>query len=244
MERSAAPRIERSVEVNRTEPRDGAVPKIRSATHRLRDGDETALREFFVYFHPLLLDQARLMSVEPDMRDEVVLTFLDDKVLELASMELPPPALVGYVVRGFRNRVRNLIRDMNTRVRMYDEAATEIGPSSQLLVAECHSEYGVRAAGTALPEAEVLNPAIAKLAEFARQRLSAEDVQLLVEASRRVPLREVAEWHGMTYAACRVRIHRLRSKASVVAREYIRTLPASERSIIERFLRRSGALEE
>jgi hypothetical protein len=220
------------------------VRKPRSAASSLRSGDESVLKAFFLYFHPLLLDQARLMGVDSDTREEVVLTFLDDKVIELALMELPPPSLTGYVIRGFRNRVRNLIRDKRTRLRVYDEAALEVGDAAQLLVAECHSEYGASAADTTLDEPPGASPAIARLAQYAKQRLSDEEIQLLVEASRRGPLREVPEWHHMSYAACRVRIHRLRNRTSELAREYLRTLNLPEKTEIERFLRRCGALED
>lgn len=227
-----------------TRRRSGRSPKARSVTLRLREGDEASLREFFLYFHPLLVDQARLMGVDPDTREEIVLTFLDDKVMELAAMELPPASLTGYVVRGFRNRIRNLVRDSKTRIRIYTEAATEVGSASQMFVAESHSEYGARVAGAASGEIETARPAIARFAQFAQTRLSVEEIQLLVEASRHVPLREVAEWHNMTYSACRVRIHRLRARSNELARQYLRTLSQPEKQEIERFLRRCGAGEE
>jgi hypothetical protein len=210
---------------------------------KLFQGDENQLRDFFKFFHPLLLDQARIMGVDADQRDETVTTFLDDKIIELTAMEMPPSSLIGYVVRGFRNRVRNLVRDRNTRMRIYTEAAVDVGASTQLLVAECHSDYSTNAA-RGQSEGTIQNDMLNRLAHFIQGELSAEDAELLIESARRTPLREIAEWHEISYAACRTRLHRLRSRTHQLTRDFVRNLSVTERTTIEKFLRRAGALEE
>jgi phage repressor protein C with HTH and peptisase S24 domain len=112
------------------------LQRSRRRTAGLEEGDEVALREFFLYFQPVLLEQARFMGIDPALRKELVITFLDDKVIELVSMDVPPRSLTGYVIRAFRNRIRNDIRDRKTRDRIYEQAA------SQLLVAEDPAAYG------------------------------------------------------------------------------------------------------
>jgi DNA-directed RNA polymerase specialized sigma24 family protein len=235
---------DREMSEENTEPNRVGWPKRKGRVARFIDGDESELREFFTYFHPLLLDQARIMGIEADIRDETVLTFLDDKIIELASMDVPPSSLTGYVVRGFRNRVRNLVRDKKTRMTMYSDAASEIGAPTQLIVAECHSEYSANAARGQADEGLGTNHELTGLARFIRSQLSSEDAELLIETARRVPLREIAEWHNISYAACRTRIHRLRNRTHQLTRDYMTTLPRSERTTIERFLRRAGALED
>jgi DNA-directed RNA polymerase specialized sigma24 family protein len=202
----------------------------------LQEGDETALKEFFLYFQPVLLEHARFMGIDPALRKEIVITFLDDKVVELASMDVPPRSLTGYVIRAFRNRIRNEIRDRKTRERIYEEAA------SQLMVAEERPEY--RTEFSDHDELLDISLPIARLARIAQQELTAEDAQLLIESSQRIPLREIAAWHGMNYGACRVRLHRLRIRAAQLMRDYLRNLPSNEKQMMEKFLRRSGALEE
>lgn len=222
------------------------MPRSRSTRrkHASRfDGDESVLKEFFLFFQPVLIEQARRFGVEPALQEDVVVTFLDDKVLELAAMDLPPRALTGYVIRGFRNRIRNLVRDRKTRARIYDEAAVEV-PGHQMLVAECHSQYGTSAIQGANHDELSATDVVRDLARFTRKQMTEEDVQLLVEASARIPLREIAKWHNISYAACRTRIHRLREKTRSLTREYLRTLPQSEKEPAVRFLRRAGALED
>ena len=235
---------DREISEGNTEPNHAGLPKRKRRGVRLVDGDESELREFFAYFHPLLLDQARILGVEPDIRDETVVTFLDDKIIELASMDLPPASLTGYVVRGFRNRIRNLARDRKTRTTMYSDAASEIGTALQLIVAECHSEYSANAARGQPDEEPGNNRVLTQLGRFIQSELSAADVELLIETARHVPLREIADWHNISYAACRTRIHRLRNRTRQLTREYMLRLPHPERPTIERFLRRAGALEE
>ena len=233
-------------EPDQSEPTNKETGRRRSQRHHTWqfDGNEASLKEFFLYFHPLLLDQARILGVDSDLREEAVMTFLDDNVIELASMDLPPKSLTGYVVRSFRNRVRNVARDIRTRHRVYGDAATEIPGTPELIVAECHSEYGVSSARGEERDENSESEALRRLARFAQGRLSAEEVQLLVEVSRRVPLREIASWHDMSYAACRTRIHRLRSRMRQLTRDYIAALHPTEKGVIERFLRRAGAWEE
>jgi DNA-directed RNA polymerase specialized sigma24 family protein len=221
------------------------VPKLRSRrTAELRDGDEQTLIEFFLYFQPILVDQARLMGIQPAARKEIVVTFLDDKVQELAAMDLPPRSLTGYVIRSFRNRVRNIARDANTRERKYSEAALEAQSSAPLLVAEEGPAYETNESGENSTEPGTPSLPIARLAQFAKSLLSEHEVQLLIEVARRVPLREIAEWHHISYAACRVRVHRLRARVGELAQEYVKTLPSDEKLAVERFLRRCGAWEE
>jgi hypothetical protein len=56
----------------------------------IRRGEESAMHELFVLYAPLLRDQARKMSVPRDEQDQLVDTLLDDIVLRLVEVEIPP----------------------------------------------------------------------------------------------------------------------------------------------------------
>lgn len=206
----------------------------------IRRADESALKRFFVYFQPVLIDQARRMGIPRDECDEIVLTFLDDKVTELARIETEPASLAGYVVRGFRNRVLNLRRDQLTRRGIYDNAMTYVGSTSQQIIAECHSEYGIKAALSPDEESPFLRPALIKLSEYSAAQLATEDIGLLMALGDRVPMREIAAWLGISYGNCRTRAHRLRERISRLALQYMKSLEPAERDEVKRFLTRAA----
>lgn len=207
------------------------------AIHR---GEVGAIRELFILYAPLLRDQARRMSVNPDERDEVVTTLLDDVVLHLMENEITPRHLARYLVAALRNRARNRHRNAKRQRTTRDGAYSELGHTRERIVAECHSEYGVHAAQPADAEATLpLRLAIAKLAEKSATELNRDEMIMMIGIGRHVPLRDIAEQLGITYGAARVRLHRLRDRFGRLAIQYVATLKADERREIERFFRRA-----
>lgn len=207
----------------------------------IRRADESALREFFIYFQPVLLDHARRLGIPPGNADEIVMTFLDDKVTELVKMDIEPASLAGYVIRSFRNRVFNIRRDERTRDVIYDDAMTSIG--AQRIVAECHSEYGLHAATSPSDSAPFLRPALLKLSEYSAAQLTTDEIGLVMALGDRVPMREIADWLGITYANCRVKAHRLRGRIAKLALQYMNELEPAEREEVQRFLKRAATSE-
>ncbi len=201
-----------------------AVPSSQYPTSALllaavNRGDARAIKELFVLYAPLLRDQARSMNVPPDERDEVVTTVLDDVVLHLMEHQLMPRHLARYLVAALRNRVRNRHRNAEHRLSTYDRASLQLAGGSERIVAECHSDYGLRTAMS--DDAEASPP------------LSAVIIR------RHMPLRDIAEQLGISYGAARVRLHRLRARFARLATQYVETLKADERREIERFFRRA-----
>jgi len=200
-------------------------------------GDESAIRELYLLYAPLLRDQARRMGVGPAERAELVTTLLDDIVLHLMEHRTTPRHLTRYLVASLRNRARNWHRDSFRRTANRDAAYTEHS-SMQRIVAECHSEYSLRASDS-LPEEPVVSRApIAGLAAACSRNLAREEIAMLVSVGRHVPLREIANQLGISYVAARVRLHRLRERMRKLAIEYVCTLKPADREEIERFLRR------
>ena len=203
-------------------------------------GDAAAIRELFLLYAPLLRDQARRMSIGPDERDEFVTTLLDDVVLHFMEHRIAPRHLSKYLVASLRNRARNWHRDSRrrtiTRERAYDEPSTSI----ERIVAECHSEYGIKASGRVESGVPVRSRAsVAALAEKCARDLTRDEMVMIVRVGRHVPLREIADQIGITYGAARVRLHRLRERLRELAIEHVRASKPAERLELERFFRRA-----
>jgi hypothetical protein len=198
------------------------------------------MHELFVLYAPLLRDEAKKMSVPIGERNQLVDTVLDDVVLHLAEVTLPPRQLTTYVVGALRNRVRSAHRD-SERSRASDESRYgEYGDTHERIVAECHSEYGMRVSRAPDSEsASSLRIAIKKLADRSACELSKEELILMVGVGRDIPVRDLAEQLGVTYVAARVKITRLRERFVRLAIQYVTTLEPNERREIERFFRRA-----
>jgi hypothetical protein len=207
----------------------------------IRQGETAALRALFAFYSPLLRDQARQIGVPAGDRETLVTTVLDDFVLHVLDAELVPRELARYLVGAVRNESRKRHRSLE-RARLTGERAyTTLEGSGQQLVAECHSEYGVRTArGPDVDTGGRLHIAIVKLAEWSALALREDELALMIGVSRHVPLRDLAVQAGVTYGAARVRVHRLRERFRKLVLQHVTSLEAEEQREVERFLRRAG----
>lgn len=211
--------------------------RLLAAIHR---GDEAAIREFFLLYAPLMRDQARRMSIGHDERDEFVMTVLDDVVLHLMEHHIVPRYLTRYVVASLRNRARNWHRDSGRRLATRERAYTQPSASEQRIVAESHSEFGMRASEQLGNDPSSASSAsINGLAQRLSRDLTRDELVILICVERHLPLREIAEQLGITYSAVRVRLHRLRERFRKLAIEHLRALKPEERHDLERFFRRA-----
>ena len=199
-----------------------------------------AIKELFVLYAPLLRDQARRMSIPPDERDEFVTTLLDDVVLHLIEHQLTPRHLARYFVAALRNRARNRHRNLERRLIARDRASFQLPETSERIVAESHSDYGLRVAMPNDAEASLpVSAAIVGLAEKSATELNRDDMIMMIAVGRHMPLRDIANQLGISYGAARVRLHRLRARFGKLAVEYVQTLKSDEKREIERFFRRA-----
>jgi DNA-directed RNA polymerase specialized sigma24 family protein len=211
----------------------------------IHTGEESAIRELFLLYAPLLRDQARKLGVNAEECDEVVVTLLDDVVLHLMENALAPRHLARYLVASLRNRVRNHHRDALCRRTIHEEAYIEVGVARQRIIAECESEYGLRASvATDFADPPPLRSGITKLARQLANDLTPEEMAMMVDVGRHVPLRDVADQLGISYGAARVRLHRLRERFAKLASRYVATLKPDEKREIERFFRRAAKPEK
>ena len=204
----------------------------------IHDGDESAIRELFLRYAPLLRDQARRLGIDGDERDDMVTTLLDDVVLHLMEHRLAPRDLARYLVAAFRNRARRGHRDSTRRDTNTGTASSEIGSAQQRIVAECISEYTL-ASSIASEPATASGAVIVGLARCVAAELTADEMKMMVGIGRHLPLREIADQLQITYGAARVRVHRLRERFRRVASDYVATLKPEERKEITRFFRRA-----
>ena len=207
----------------------------------IRRGEADALRALFLFYAPLLRDQARQLGMPAEGRASLVTMVLDDFVLHAQDAGAVPYDVARYLVAAVRNRVRNQHRSL-ARAHARDERAYALlDGGDQRVVAECHSEYGLRSARA--PDADPaprLSDAIVKLARWSALTLAADDLTMMIGVSHHVPLRDLAAQAGITYGAARVRVHRLRERFRRLVLQHVEELDAGERREVERFLRRAG----
>jgi RNA polymerase sigma factor (sigma-70 family) len=236
--------VEQDRSISRRE--DEAIASARFPTSArlvagIHHGDEIALREFFLLYAPLLRDQARRMSIDAADHDELVTTLLNDVALHLMERQIVPRHLTRYLVAALRNRARNRHRDSRRRIAARESAYARTGALGELVVAECHSEYGVRTSDAPDHDDQLsTRTSIKKLAETAARELTRDETVMMICIERHVPLREIADQLGITYGAARVRLHRLRARFRKLAIEYLRGLKSDERHELQKFFRRAG----
>src|ERR1700740_1642784 len=105
------------------------------------------------------------------------MTVLDDVVLHLMEQHIVPRHLTRYVVASLRNRARNWHRDAARRLAVRERAYSQPTVSEERIVAECHSEYGLRASRRVdIDSAAPIPGAIARLAERSARELSRDEL--------------------------------------------------------------------
>lgn len=214
-------------------------------------GDERSLRRLYVCFAPLLRDQARMLGVRDEDCDPLVCTVLGAFALHLLEERRAPREVARYLVSALRNEARKLHRDERRRQGWYGRAYGHHTGTDERIVAECHSEYGVRTSrgvegageggeGTSGADSGLAATPIEKLGARAALAFSAQERQLMVGVSRAVPVRVMAAQLGIEYGTARVRVHRTRERLRKLAAGYVATLEGDEKREVERFFRRAG----
>lgn len=207
----------------------------------IAQGETAALRALYLFYAPLLRDQARQLGTPADERAELVTTVLDDFVLHVQSDGIVPYDIARYLVAAVRNRIRTGHRARSRARTLHERAYTTTAASGQRIVAESHSEFSLRSALASHDEpGGTLGAAIGKLAEWSTHTLRPEELVLMIGVSRHVPLRDVAKQLGISYAAARVRVHRLRERFRTLVLTHVASLDPTEKREVERFLRRAG----
>ena len=229
----------------------------------VRAGSYEALREFYARFEPLLARYAARAGVSTDSWEDGAHDVLCDVVLALiaddtraraksqdgarsngASRSDASNALVrdihSYIQRAFRNRMLDVQRASARRDRR-DTRATAIDADSgeRIVLAAC-SEGSLRASGGADRDASPLSPVIARLATVLGAELSGDERKMLTWVGNGVPMREIAIWLEISYAAAKVRLSRTRSRLRARALRHVHECTGVERTELLDFFRRAA----
>lgn len=197
----------------------------------LRRCDSRAYAAFARRFSGVLLDQAHRLGIDRSERETIVTEFIDDIIIRLATREAPR-SLGYFVVVAFRNHVL----DEHRAARRRTESATADG--DDVLHASC-SAYTMQVAESA--DAASASPSAARdLIARVVAGCTESERQLLLWSAHHVPLREVAGWLGISHAAVRQRIVRLRARLVRDTARHLDTLAPAERLRVTRLLRRAG----
>lgn len=206
----------------------------------LRAGDYYALLEFIARHRGLLMSHAERFGLAVEDARAVATEVLHDVAHELIERPgLLPRSMDGYVVRCFRNRVFNSMRDASRRDRIISEAV-DVGERTspdEDSAGGCSQAMLRSAAGPAW-ESIPLTPSLERLAQLLDGGLDDSERQLLAWVSEYVPQSVIATWLGVTHAAARKQLERLRRRLAAAAKEHAGTLPVHERVELLRFFRR------
>ena len=203
--------------------------------------DHRAFQEYFDRFHRILLHYARRAGFPSEQCDEFVEELLDDVALELIRSTGPLPRNVRhYVIGCFRHRFFATKRARLRRRRWVREASSgfayAVEDASDATAAA--SEESLRASQGPDWEEQPLPPGLRRLATALSAGLSADERRIVVAVSENVPQRQIAAALGLSYAALRKRLERLRMKLVDAADRCLATMSPAELEGVQRLQRR------
>ena len=221
----------------------------------MRKGSYEALREFYARFEPLLARFAARAGVRSDAWEEDAHDVLCDVVLALLETHRPGRAresvrdIHAYIQRAFRNRLLSAARAAARREHRDASAVSRAAETGERMVLSTCSESSVRASDAAYgddardDDSATLSPAIARLAQVIDAELSVSERQMLTWVSHDVPMREIAQWLEISYAAAKVRLSRTRSRMRQRALRHVNECAGEERAALLDFFRRSAGID-
>jgi RNA polymerase sigma factor (sigma-70 family) len=216
----------------------------------MRQGSYEALREFYARFEPLLARYAARAGVSMDAWEEDAHDVLSDVVLALIASDRPARSrndvrdIHGYLQRAFRNRMLSARRAAERRAHRDMGATSSAAETGERIVLSSFSEGSVRDSGASYAsDAATLSPALSRLATVLDGELSVSERQMLTWVSNSVPMRDIALWLEVSYAAAKVRLSRARSRLRERALRHVNECAGSEREELLEFFRRSTRKE-
>lgn len=220
----------------------------------MRKGSYEALREFYARFEPLLARFAARAGVSTSAWEEDAHDVLGDVVLALLENHRPGRAreavrdIHAYIQRAFRNRLLSVTRASARREQRDASAVSSAAETGERMVLSTCSESSVRASAAGSGDGarddapDDLSPVIARLAHVIDAELSASERQMLTWVSHDVPMREIAHWLEISYAAAKVRLSRTRSRMRQRALRHVNECAGDERAELLDFFRRSAGI--
>lgn len=216
----------------------------------LRAGWEVAYAAFLDRFMPALVTVAQRRGFSAGEARTLATEFLADASLRLGEkVRFPVPrSLSAYLVQSFRRRLAMDARGAERRRRRLDGLLVDVGEGAERAVAECSSQYAIRAArGESALDDETRHADHtpgdddrAALAAALFDAASADERLILGYLAERLPQREIAQRMGTSPGAMRNRIMRLRLRLRRFAAYWAIDLPTANSPSLARLLRHDG----
>jgi hypothetical protein len=208
----------------------------------MRAKDPRAIEEFILRHERLVSERARLAGLRHRDAADCVRDVVRDVAMRIVARRIRPTRAVGaYVAKCFFNRLADIAAEEKRQSRFVSENSEDAPGSGERAMMSLVSEGSIRdsqgPAWECLPLAEPLQ----RLAEMIEEGLSRDEEQLLGWHSRYVPLRQIAEWLGISYAAAAKRSWRLRETLRELARRYALSFTPKERTQLANFFDRCAA---
>jgi DNA-binding CsgD family transcriptional regulator len=211
----------------------------------MRDGLPEAWAEFDARFRPLLETVARRARIPTAEWETCVADVLTDAAIRFSLPDtLLPENVPAYLVRSVRFRYFKVLRAARRRAQHYADAAMP-QPNEPRVVREALSEGSLRASAGPMFLVDASGSETGGLTRFTvllTRELSPRELHMLGWVAEGIPRRHIAEWLGVSYEAARKRITRLCRSLRLIAPSLLARLDEHDRSEVERFLRRVGAL--
>ena len=213
----------------------------------MRRGSYEALREFYARFEPLLARYAARAGISTETWEDDAHDVLCDVVMALVENTRPARSrndvrhIHAYIQRAFRNRLLDAKRAAARREHRDADATSSAAETGERMVLSTCSESSVRAANADIEGAEPSpSPALARLASVLDAELSVSERQMLTWVSNNVPMRDIAIWLEISYAAAKVRLSRTRSRLRERALRHVNACVGAERAELLDFFGRSA----
>jgi hypothetical protein len=205
----------------------------------MRAGHGRAVDEFIIRYQRLLFDRAKTAGLRRRDCEEAIVDVVEDVAMLVVGRRLRPrQELAGYMVRSFFNRLADDVVERKERRRLVREGSEEAPGEKESAVPGTVSEYSLRSSQGPGWEYIPLSAPLSKLASLIEEGLTGEENQLLGWHSKYVPLRQIATWLGVSYAAAAQRSWRLRQRLRDTALQYASTFSEKEWRAIAGFLDR------
>ena len=214
----------------------------RAIVEAMRRGDAGAFTAYVEHYQRLLLHYGRKADLRDEDAEDLAQTVLGDVAVELlARGARMPPSVALLLIGRFRSRLLNMERDGERRARRVSEASTDLDwmDDEQDSRVALFSENALRASHGPDWEPPPASAGLSALSRMLSQSLTDEERQMLAWESEDVPQREIAERLGISHAAVRQRLKRLKERLRSAAERYAAGLEGDSGRVVRRFLRRS-----
>ncbi|HJR63806.1 MAG TPA: hypothetical protein VJ803_08870 [Gemmatimonadaceae bacterium] len=203
----------------------------------IRRDDYLALHEFVARYRPMLINFAERVGLKGADLDTVAADVLTDVAIRLLKSRRYPRSMELYLVACFKNRLLNLERSR----RRIGEMSVLNGGENEPPYPSLSSQAALRESAGPLWEPLPLAPGVELLASLLDEGLSRDERLLLAWVSEHVPQSEIACWLGISHAAARKQLERLRRRLALTAKQYWHSISGCEHDALEHFFRRLDA---